>query len=763
MKSISKLKDEARQYEQREEWEKAIQVYLQVLRVGEEGEGEVELPLYNRIGDLCARLDREPEAIRYYTQAADRYAEAGLFNNAIALCNKALRYEPNQVELLKKLGQFSASQGFITDARRYFLEYAEQQFKTGKIDAARTALEDFAGVSDDGEIRAVLGQHLHALGRTDEAVHELRRAHAAFQRAGDLSQAEAVLEKLHAIDPAAARAAAAHSADEPAGSGESAEPVVDEAETEPTPLTLDPGPAGLDAGIDTDSPFTDAQAVEGFESTTYAADDDQIGSDPLELPSLETHESGLEPPPDVEVEGLEPTTLDLGLGASELRGLDLDFEIEHDETSFDEPEPLPLDIDAATAPDDEDEPEFELPVFEHDEEPEFALPDFQHDEEPSFELPLLAEDDPSDVSELPLLHYDDAADTSDSPFLFEFDEDTPADLPFIDTGTALDDDEAPHPLWLRGDAPDAAGADSVADAADVDDVAPAAGIDGVADAADADSVGDAAGAAEAAGRASESADTPRAELAAEYAEAQTEREQTEAEQTAAEQTAGEQTAGEQADSQVVPVRDESSHWTPEMSLPARPAEPAPARAAPRPARPPVQSAPPEDGYIDLGELIRDDEEQTTRFRVEERAPTGDEDRDFAELLNQFKTKVSENLPAEDAVAHYDLALAFKEMGLIDEAIAEFQIALRAGHMRLRVYEELGECFLRKDQYKIAEKVLRRALAMQFDDELDMLGVYYHLGRAYEAMGQAEQARDAYERVLGMDINFQDASARLASL
>jgi tetratricopeptide (TPR) repeat protein len=176
------------------------------------------------------------------------------------------------------------------------------------------------------------------------------------------------------------------------------------------------------------------------------------------------------------------------------------------------------------------------------------------------------------------------------------------------------------------------------------------------------------------------------------------------------------------------------------------------------------AASPKDEYIDLGSfLTEDDKEVTTRFRVEETAPTGDEDRDFAELLSQFKSKVQKHVPAEDAAAHYDLGLAFKEMGLIDEAIGEFQIALRAGHMRLRVYEELGQCFLTKEQYNIAVKVLSRALETKFDDELELLGVYYHLGRAYEALGRRDEARDAYERVLGMDINFGDVTDRLARL
>ena len=49
------------------------------------------------------------------------------------------------------------------------------------------------------------------------------------------------------------------------------------------------------------------------------------------------------------------------------------------------------------------------------------------------------------------------------------------------------------------------------------------------------------------------------------------------------------------------------------------------------------------------------------------------------------------------------------------------------------------------------------------DDLELLGFDYHLGRAYEGLGRKDDARDAYERVLGMDINFEDVTARLSRL
>ena len=95
--------------------------------------------------------------------------------------------------------------------------------------------------------------------------------------------------------------------------------------------------------------------------------------------------------------------------------------------------------------------------------------------------------------------------------------------------------------------------------------------------------------------------------------------------------------------------------------------------------------------------------------VAEQEPTGDEDADFADMLRKFKQGVAENVDAEDYQSHYDLAIAYKEMGLLDEAIAEFQKALGSPTNRVPTYEALGQCFLEKGQPKLASSILGRAL------------------------------------------------------
>ena len=125
------------------------------------------------------------------------------------------------------------------------------------------------------------------------------------------------------------------------------------------------------------------------------------------------------------------------------------------------------------------------------------------------------------------------------------------------------------------------------------------------------------------------------------------------------------------------------------------AEPSP-RSAVRPACRAPMFAPSSD-FVDLGSLILDDERpRDLRMRVEDEEPTGDEQKDFQEMLTQFKRGVDENIGAEDFQAHYDLGVAFREMGLLDEAIAEFQKALRAPEGQATDLRGAGHRVLRQE-------------------------------------------------------------------
>jgi len=192
---------------------------------------------------------------------------------------------------------------------------------------------------------------------------------------------------------------------------------------------------------------------------------------------------------------------------------------------------------------------------------------------------------------------------------------------------------------------------------------------------------------------------------------------------------------------------------------------APPPAAPAP---PVSAPPPQGGdFVDLGAMLLDGASEgkvkDTRMRIQDEEPTGDEERDFADMLKQFKRGLDENLEDEDFQSHYDLGIAFKEMGLLDEAIAEFQKALRSPDARLRTSEALGSSFFDKGQFAVAEAILRRAVDGLGGQDDEKIGLLYWLGRALEAEGRTQDAQPYYRRALAVDIHFMDLADRLRAL
>ncbi len=170
-------------------------------------------------------------------------------------------------------------------------------------------------------------------------------------------------------------------------------------------------------------------------------------------------------------------------------------------------------------------------------------------------------------------------------------------------------------------------------------------------------------------------------------------------------------------------------------------------------------------FVDLGSMMLEEDTpaKDSRMTVADEEPTGDEEQDFHDMLARFKQGIDENIDETDFQSHYDLGVAFKEMGLLDEAIAELQKALRAPEGKLRTSEMLGVCFFEKAAYGVAESILRRGLELPASGDQERLGILYWLGRALEEQGKKSDARDLYGRVFAVDIRFLDVEQRAKAL
>ncbi len=205
---------------------------------------------------------------------------------------------------------------------------------------------------------------------------------------------------------------------------------------------------------------------------------------------------------------------------------------------------------------------------------------------------------------------------------------------------------------------------------------------------------------------------------------------------------------------------------PRRSEPVRqPKRPEPKRPDPKRASRPAakHGSGGDDDFVNLSDWLSEDKTpKSTRMVADVREPESDQV-DFSDMLERFKQGIAENVSDEDHEAHYDLGVAYKEMGLLDEAIAEFQKALRGVEHRIRTFEALGQCFIEKGQYQIAVTILSRAPAEPGATDEQLVGVLYLLGYASEALQKFNDALAYYERVFAVDITFRDVNDRLAAL
>jgi tetratricopeptide (TPR) repeat protein len=923
MSNVAKLKKQAVEFEQKRQFDKALAAYIKLLESFDQHSDEIDVALFNRVGDLLLRQGNTADAVDYYEKAVDHYTDTGFFNNAIALCNKILRHSPGRASVYYKLGKISAQKGFKNDAKVNFLEYADRMQKAGKVHEAFRALKEFADLSpDQDEIRSMLADQLIRADRKGEAVEQLQILHAQYISEDRIAEAQATADRIHALDPSAEiksegmTQAKSTSSDlifidlgtptirTPSGTRAysptpprpatppapvSPPPVRPATPAAPPPRQITPEqaallshlPAGVtpldvtpvsntpvDATPVSSTPVSStpvsATPVSATPASATPVDEPVVHETPRELASVDELLRPAEPPPPAldapllditrigdgmptpadtpshALDGLEstqlgdpdilkstPTNTLLDIEPTSLTrertpihrsaapthsplretpiGGSMDFTLPpppaRPEPRTPAPEPLDFDADSLIPTPVAPPPRSPTPL---NRSPLDGLP--------LMELDVPSEPTPSTPSVAPTLSLDEIASSNDLE-LIEAEDGSPSP------------DLGDEPLA----ADEASEVDLNAEPLVADDVAAPVPTPPVARR----STMVALHTVELL-QASVATDPENWSLRREFAEAMFEAgdrdsglRELEIAMFGAEQTGNLDLASSMAEEIARLEPDSVKHHQKRVeyayrmndrprliegylalgdallradqgdkarSIYQRVLDLAPdearARAAldtivvsePEPPPPPTRVSagrrttigrptmePPRpqpvaaDSFVNLGDWLRDDDApKDTRMVVAEQEPTGDEDADFADMLRKFKQGVAENVDPEDFQSHYDLAIAFKEMGLLDEAIAEFQKALGGASNRLPTYEALGQCFLEKQQPKLAASILGRALNERANEE-QLIGVLYLLGRAAEELGNPSDALTYYQRVFVLDIQFRDIADRMSRL
>jgi tetratricopeptide (TPR) repeat protein len=156
----------------------------------------------------------------------------------------------------------------------------------------------------------------------------------------------------------------------------------------------------------------------------------------------------------------------------------------------------------------------------------------------------------------------------------------------------------------------------------------------------------------------------------------------------------------------------------------------------------------------------------------EAAPQADEselrDSGLNDIFEEFKSSF-ETDSGQDYDTHYNLGIAYRDMELLDDAIEEFQSAIRTTSPTspdgryIQCCNMLGLCFMTKDMPRLAVMWYRKGLDAPNRPEDEYQALRFDLGLAYERMGDIDHAMDVFSEVYAIDINYRDVSEKLREL
>jgi|GEM_PF-2403093 len=179
--SSAELKARAAKYAADGEYLKAMEEYKKMLRMRPE-----DPDIVNLVGDTYRRLGKQREAIEMFEKAAGVYASQAYYDNAVAVCKKILRMEPDRSEVLKMLAELYLEQGLSGQATSLLVDYAMKKKEEGDHEAMLNAYRNLITMRPrDIGLRMKLADEYIGLGRMEDACIQLREISILYREGGN--------------------------------------------------------------------------------------------------------------------------------------------------------------------------------------------------------------------------------------------------------------------------------------------------------------------------------------------------------------------------------------------------------------------------------------------------------------------------------------------------------------------------------------------------------------------------------------------------
>jgi tetratricopeptide (TPR) repeat protein len=186
--------------------------------------------------------------------------------------------------------------------------------------------------------------------------------------------------------------------------------------------------------------------------------------------------------------------------------------------------------------------------------------------------------------------------------------------------------------------------------------------------------------------------------------------------------------------------------------------------APRVSSPPAETEDLGDSsdFFDLAAELRD---ELSAAPVQKTSATS-HDQSLDEIFEEFKKGVEDHEKKEDEDTHYNLGVAYREMGLLDDAVSEFNMTNEGETKFIQSRYMLGLCYLEKGDYETAINEIQNALGYSYsfaEASEERVGMHYDLGLAFQGVGNNTSSLEELQKVFAIDPSYRDVATKVQEL
>ena len=142
---------------------------------------------------------------------------------------------------------------------------------------------------------------------------------------------------------------------------------------------------------------------------------------------------------------------------------------------------------------------------------------------------------------------------------------------------------------------------------------------------------------------------------------------------------------------------------------------------------------------------------------------------FADLMDGVGGASGEDVSVDSFENHFSLGTAYREMELMDEAIKEFESALKAANAQkdakrtIQCCGMLSTCYLKKGMPSSALRWCQTGLGIADNSSHEAMALRYDMGVAHSMSGSNERALECFDRIFGMDPGYRDVAQKIDEL